>query len=376
MQIQENFERSDCVAAAWIWDHLVIYLALSTKGLTSLCTHHFYPFIFSLIISLYFSSALQVADRTLSRPRPEGCCQGNRRPAAPRGEEIRGKSPLYDPCLSILTDCCCVWMLLFRYGTPRASGRASTWPLSTDMAECTTTVRRMSQQDQQHETDHANMYSIDKYVTYCVCSCAYILFVCACVSSPVWLSVLVGVWEQTAVCSWEEQKHFSRNTGWESCVWEGNTHTYRHTHKRKRWHNFTSLCVFVFCFACVCVWLCSNRTGVCTVKTGARVWPIRALRCFVRWICRSALSACCRAPRLTSHLDRWGQTDLQLPHLTLQALDVLGLLVYGGQVWNQYHSVSLCWSINSTAGLLASVIILMTNIRMSSGFLHMDRCFL
>lgn len=204
MQIQENFEHSDCVAAAWIWDHLVIYLALSTKGLTSLCTHHFYPFIFSLIISLYFSSALQVADRTLSRPRPEGCCQGNRRPAAPRGEEIRGKSPLYDPCLSILTDCCCVWMLLFRYGTPRASGRASTWPLSTDMAECTTTVRRMSQQDQQHETDHTNMYSIDKYVTYCasalLCVHVPICFLCVRVCFQPSLAVCPGRSVRTNCC--------------------------------------------------------------------------------------------------------------------------------------------------------------------------------
>lgn len=46
MQIAENFERSGRIAAAWIWDHLVIYLALSAKGLTSFCTQRFYTFIF------------------------------------------------------------------------------------------------------------------------------------------------------------------------------------------------------------------------------------------------------------------------------------------------------------------------------------------
>lgn len=58
-----------------------------------------------------------------------------------------------------------------------------------------------------------------------------------------------------------------------------------------------------------CVSLLFHRTGACTVKTGARVWPVRVCRWFVRWTCRLVKSLSCMGSRRTSHLDRWGQKE-------------------------------------------------------------------
>lgn len=77
------------------------------------------------------------------------------------------------------------------------------------------------------------------------------------------------------------------------------THTQTST-KLQQLSNKAEVCLSV------CV-LCPTRTGVCTVKTGVRLWPIRAFLWFVQWICRAGVSACWRASLRMSHLDRWGR---------------------------------------------------------------------
>lgn len=84
-------------------------------------------------------------------------------------------------------------------------------------------------------------------------------------------------------------------------------------------------------FLCICsLSLGSNRTGVCTGKTGARLWPIRVYQWFVRWICSVAPSACCRVSHLMCHLDRWGHRGFQAPHVTLQDEHSFRLLLFAG----------------------------------------------
>lgn len=132
--------------------------------------------------------------------------------------------------------------------------------------------------------------------------------------SPVWLPVVVSVWEQTAVRSGEKQERISRNARWGTRVEKGMMQTYVRavllTLQQSVWVP-DSCSVFLGGRG----FRCPIRTGVCTVKIGGRPWPIGASRQFVWWIWRSARPACWRAFRLMFHLDRWGCRSLR--HWTL-----------------------------------------------------------
>lgn len=107
------------------------------------------------------------------------------------------------------------------------------------------------------------MYSIDKYVTYCVCSCAYILFVCARVFPAQFGCLSWSECENKLLYVAEKSRNTSVETQDGKAACEKVIHTHTDTHTKEKDDTTSHHCVFLSFVLHVCVCDCAPTGPEC-----------------------------------------------------------------------------------------------------------------